>query len=70
MKMIFELFIKQKTWFKFVSFLTEQTLQKNIVKMSYLAQKRPNSWNLSTAKWAKWSPANWFVLIPQRRFAL
>ena len=26
MKMIFELFIKQKTWFNFVSFLTEQTL--------------------------------------------
>ena len=26
MKMISELFIKQKTWFNFVSFLTEQTL--------------------------------------------
>mgnify|MGYP007022702247 CR=1 FL=1 len=26
MKMISELFIKQKTWFNFVSFLTEQSL--------------------------------------------
>ena len=26
MKMTFEFFIKQKTWFNFVSFLTEQTL--------------------------------------------
>ena len=26
MKMISELFIKQKTWYNFVSFLTEQTL--------------------------------------------
>ena len=32
MKMIFELFIKQKTWFNFVSFLTEQTLIANVAQ--------------------------------------
>ena len=43
MKMIFELFIKQKTLFNFVSFLTEQTL---LQKVPYLCDFREHSSNL------------------------
>ena len=38
MKMISELFIRQKTWFNFVSFLTEQTLDQTNFVLSYKCQ--------------------------------
>ena len=44
MKMIFELFIKQKTWFNFVSFLTEQTLLYQWTN-ALLAYIKSNLWS-------------------------
>ena len=46
MKMISEIFIKQKTWFNFVSFFTEQSLElkkRDYVKIS-LYKSRDEQW--------------------------
>ena len=44
--MISELFIKQKTWLTFVSFLTEQSLIEREIKREEVQMKHPFEYNL------------------------
>jgi hypothetical protein len=62
MKMISELFIKQKIWFLFVSFLTERSIDQKIYEWPFCPfAKMIQSWGDHFGKRTEWSLIHFFI---------
>ena len=64
MKMISELFIKQKIWFLFVSFLTERSLDQKIYEWPFCPfAKMIHSWENQFGKRTEWSVIYFLIYV-------